>query len=97
MVKKEFSNLCLNGILLIEKLVWGADQSGLVPCSPLPIRVLKFNVDGASRGKPRPTGIRCVLHNSKGEVLLMFSKHVEVCDSNVVEVLAILEALRLFS
>lgn len=58
------------------------------------MRVLKFNVDGASRGKPGPMGIKCVLHNSKGEVLLMFSKHVGICDSNLVEVLAILEALR---
>ena len=69
----------------------------LVPCPPLPTRVLKFNVDGASRGKPRPMGIRCVLHNRKGEVLHMFLTHVGVYDSNVVEVLAILGVLRLFS
>lgn len=38
-----------------------------------------------------------VLHNCKGEFLLMFSKKVGVCDCNEAEVLAILEALRLFS
>ena len=38
-----------------------------------------------------------MLRNDKGEVLLMFSKHVGVRDSNKVELLAILEALRCFS
>ena len=38
-----------------------------------------------------------VLRNSKGDVFLMFSMHVGVCDSNEAEVLAILEGLRLFS
>ena len=37
-----------------------------------------------------------MLHNYKGEVLIMFSKHIGVCDSNIAEVLAILKALRLF-
>ena len=44
-----------------------------------------------------PAGIRGVFRNSKGDVVLMFSKHVGVCDSNEVEVLAILEDLRLLS
>lgn len=57
----------------------------------------KVNLDGASRGKPGPTGIGGVLRNSKSEVLLLFSKHVGVYDSNEEEVLAILEGLRLFS
>ena len=48
-----------------------------------------FNVKfGASMGKPR---------NDKGKVLIMFSKHIGVCDSNEAEVLAILEAIHLFS
>ena len=51
--------------------------------------VLKLNVDGASRGKPGLARIGGVIRNSKGEVLLMFSKHVGVCNSNEVEVLAI--------
>ena len=31
--------------------------------------VLKFNVDGAARGKPGPSGIGGVLRNSEGFVL----------------------------
>lgn len=57
-----------------------------------PSGVLEFNVDGFVRGKSGPMGIDGVLHNYKGEVLFMFSKHVSVCDSNEAEVLTILEA-----
>lgn len=39
--------------------------------------VLKFNFDGASRGKPRLASIGGVLRNDKGEVLII-SKHVGV-------------------
>ena len=38
-----------------------------------------------------------MLRNRKGKVLLMFFKNVGVCNSNVAEVLAILEGLTLFS
>ena len=48
------------------------------------------------QGKPRPSGIRSVLRDDKGDVLLMFSKNIVVKESNEAEVLAILEALRLF-
>lgn len=51
-------------------------ESGLLV--PLSESVLKFNVDGASRAKPGRVGIRGVLRNYKGEVLLMFSKNVGV-------------------
>lgn len=44
--------------------------------SPPSFRCLKFNVDGAARGKPRLVGIGGVLRNHKGEVLFLFSKHV---------------------
>ena len=37
-----------------------------------------------------------MLHNTKGKVLLRFSKHAYVCNCNEVEVLAILEALPLY-
>lgn len=37
-----------------------------------------------------------MLSNTKGEVLLMFPKHVSICDSNEAKVLSILEALWLF-
>eukprot|EP00268_Persea_americana_P068026 TRINITY_DN9427_c0_g1_i1.p1 TRINITY_DN9427_c0_g1~~TRINITY_DN9427_c0_g1_i1.p1 ORF type:complete len:120 (+),score=19.95 TRINITY_DN9427_c0_g1_i1:825-1184(+) len=66
----------------------------LVPPS---LGVLKFNVDGAARGKPRPAGIGGVLRNSKGEVLFTFSKPIGIRDSKEAEVLAILKALCYFS
>lgn len=54
-----------------------------------PIGALKSNVDGASRSKLGLTGIRGVLHNSMGKVLVIFSKYVRICDSHEVEVLAV--------
>ena len=60
-----------------------------------PRGLLKFNVDGATRDKPGLAGIGGVLRNDKDEVLLLFSKSVGIRDSNEVEVLAILEALRI--
>lgn len=61
--------------------------------------VLKSNVDGAARGKgkPSPTGLSGALRDSKGIVSCMFSKSVEIRDSNEAKVMAILEALKLFS
>ena len=56
---------------------------------PPPIGKLKFNVNGAEIGKPRPAGIGGVLRNDKGEVLLMLSKSVGIRYSNEAEVLAI--------
>ena len=52
---------------------------------------LKFNVEGAAKGKPGPTEIGGVLCNSRGGVLFVFSKHVAVCNSNEAELLANLE------
>lgn len=45
-----------------------------------PIVVLKFNVDDAAHGKLRPAGVGGILRNHTWEVLLMFSKYVEVKD-----------------
>lgn len=58
---------------------------------------LKFNVDGASRGKPRSAAIGSIFRNCKGEILFVSLKYVGIKDSNEAEVLAILEALRIFS
>ena len=58
-----------------------------------PYGMLKFNVDGVARGKPRPSRVRGVLHNSNGVIPFIFSKHVGIYDSNEAEVLAILKAL----
>lgn len=58
--------------------------------------VLKFHVDGAASSKLGPAGIGGVLRNHKGELLYMFSKNVGIKDSNEAEILAILEALRIY-
>lgn len=55
---------------------------------------MKLNVDGAM-GKPKPAGIRDVLHNSD-DCLVMFSRNVGILELNEANVLAILEALHLF-
>lgn len=65
--------------------------------TPLPPGVFKLNVDGASKGKLGPLCAGGVLRNSKGKVLLMFFKSRGIQESNETEVLAILEAIRLFS
>lgn len=54
-------------------------------------------MDGASWGNPGPEGIRGVLVSSKDVLLLVFSKNMGICDSNVAEVLAISKGLGLFS
>ena len=54
-------------------------------------------MDGASRVKLSPAGVGGVLRNGKGDFLIIFSKPIDVCDSLEAEVLAILEALRLYS
>ena len=71
-------------------------MNAFVPRSPPLVGILKFNVDGAPRCKPGPAGVGGVLRSSNGEVLLLFSKNVGVCDSNEAEVLVILEDLRFF-
>lgn len=58
---------------------------------------MKFKIDSAVREKPGPTGIGGVLRNDKGVVLCLFSNGVGIGDSNEAEVLAILEAPRIFS
>lgn len=58
-----------------------------------PPRVPKFNITQRKLGQ---AGIGRVLQDDKGVVLAMFPKAVGVKDSNEAELLAILEALRLF-
>ena len=96
LIRKEFSNFSLNDIIYN----WEACMVCSVPrimkvevwCPPAR-GLLKFNVDGAARGKPGPAGVGGVLRDHKGDVLLMFSKNVGIKESNETEVLAILEAL----
>eukprot|EP00268_Persea_americana_P068029 TRINITY_DN9427_c0_g3_i1.p1 TRINITY_DN9427_c0_g3~~TRINITY_DN9427_c0_g3_i1.p1 ORF type:complete len:256 (+),score=22.30 TRINITY_DN9427_c0_g3_i1:1157-1924(+) len=100
LIRKEFSNFSIDDITVNWEACMGCGPSKMriyVHWSPSPIGMLKFNVDGAARGKPGPASIGGVLRNSRGEVLFMFSKSVGVCDSNKAEVLAILEALQYFS
>lgn len=59
--------------------------------------MLKFDVDGAAKGKPGPTGIGGVLRNSDGCVLALFSKNVSCMESNEAQKVAILKALRIFT
>lgn len=58
--------------------------------------VLRFNVDGAMRGKPRQAVVEGVLHNEVEVVLVWFSENVGIMESNEEEVVAILEALWIF-
>ena len=60
-----------------------------ISLSQHPTGFVKFNVDRAASGKPGLVGIGGRLHNEKGEVLSMFSKHVVVNYSNEAGVLAI--------
>lgn len=58
--------------------------------------MLKFNVNGATKGKLGPPGVGVVLRNRNGIVLALSSKHVGCMESNEAEVVAILEALQIF-
>ncbi|KAK2649662.1 hypothetical protein Ddye_017151 [Dipteronia dyeriana] len=56
---------------------------------------LKFNVDGSSRGNPRPAGISGVLRDSRGKIICLFSLYMGIFDSNLMELLAIEKACSL--
>ncbi|OMO61107.1 hypothetical protein CCACVL1_23740 [Corchorus capsularis] len=58
---------------------------------------LKFNVDGAAKGKPGPAGIGGVLRDENGKIWMDFSKSMGIMDSNEAELCAIREAILLFS
>ncbi|XVF79235.1 hypothetical protein PTKIN_Ptkin14bG0204400 [Pterospermum kingtungense] len=62
-----------------------------------PLGYVKFNVDGASLGKPGQEGIGGILCDHQGRVLIRFSKSIGLADSNLAELLAIREALIVFS
>lgn len=54
-------------------------------------------MDGVASDKLVPTNIGEFLPNHEGEIMFMFPKHVGVRGSNEAELLAILEALCIFS
>ena len=57
---------------------------------------MKFNVDGASRGKPGHAGIGGLLRDDKGKVWMEFSKSIGISESNEAEICAIREAILMF-
>lgn len=57
---------------------------------------LKFNMDGAAKGKPGLAGVGGVLRNNHGVVMAIISKSAGVKKSNEAEVIAILEELQTF-
>lgn len=69
--KKEFEKLWVDEVLFNWKVSLYSAASKVRKmdfCVPPSQGVLKFNVDGATRGKPDPAGIGGVLRNSDGVV-----------------------------
>ncbi|XVE83735.1 hypothetical protein DITRI_Ditri16bG0110200 [Diplodiscus trichospermus] len=60
------------------------------------VRELKFNVDGASVGKPGPAGIGGILRDYLGNVRIKFSKSIRVAELNLAEIMAVKESFILF-
>ncbi|KAK2653607.1 hypothetical protein Ddye_013463 [Dipteronia dyeriana] len=60
--------------------------------TPLARDVLKFNVDGSTRGAPRAAGMRGVLWTSSGRVMCLFSKHLGHRESNTAGIMVIHKA-----
>ncbi|XP_022734201.1 uncharacterized protein LOC111287794 [Durio zibethinus] len=50
-------------------------------------------MDGSAIGKPGLADVESIIHDWKERVLLMFSKNIGVKDSNLAELLAMIEAL----
>ncbi|KAK3223312.1 hypothetical protein Dsin_010337 [Dipteronia sinensis] len=59
------------------------------------VGVLKFNVDGSSRGNPGPAGIGGVLRKHDGAMLGIFSSFIGCHHSSFAEIAAILKACQL--
>lgn len=75
--------------------MWLGKGEEIGPLISPPNGVLKLNIDGVTKGKPRPAKIGVVLHNHKGRVMLMFSKNVATKESNGAKVMTVLEALHI--
>lgn len=63
----------------------------VIPWTLSLVGVLNFNMDGDSRGKLALAGIGGLHCNSKGEILLLFSKNAGVKESNEIEVMTVLK------
>ncbi|KAK2643836.1 hypothetical protein Ddye_019031 [Dipteronia dyeriana] len=68
------------------------DMGGWIP---LPSDVLKFNVDGSTRGSSAQAGIRGVLRDSRSNILCSFSIGIGVQDVITAEILVIAKACEL--
>ncbi|XVE93450.1 hypothetical protein REPUB_Repub01dG0193700 [Reevesia pubescens] len=55
--------------------------------------MVKFNIDGSSRGSPVPTSCGGVLRNCDGTNIAFFSGPIGMHDANIADLLAILIAL----
>jgi len=67
-------------------------RTGVMWSPPMTNR-FKWNVDGFSIGKPGPSGIGGVLRNHHGILLGIFSLSVEILDSNIAELRAVVKAI----
>lgn len=67
----------------------------VLPWAPAPPNRLKWNTDGSAIGKPGPDGIGDVLRDWKGDFICIFSILAAVLGSNLVEILALQQALEL--
>ncbi|XWS63730.1 hypothetical protein CRYUN_Cryun06bG0126500 [Craigia yunnanensis] len=63
----------------------------------LPLGSLKFNMDRLARGKPGLASIGGVLKDCMAATKAVFFKAISVADSNIAELLAVREALRIFT
>ena len=52
-----------------------------------------LNVDGLAMGNPGPAGIREVIRDSKWQVLFVFSKSIRIADSNLAELMVVVNVL----
>ncbi|KAK9032724.1 hypothetical protein V6N11_056981 [Hibiscus sabdariffa] len=73
--------------ITVNRKEWGPPSVGSV----------KFNTDGAVKGYYGPAGIGGVLRDHNGRILMNFSKHIGMSDPVSAEILAIKEALVLFT
>ncbi|KAK3227024.1 hypothetical protein Dsin_006886 [Dipteronia sinensis] len=81
-------------LALIRRWIWKQRKSGVRWNYPT-VRVLKFNVDGSSRGNQGPIGIDSILRKHDGAMLCMFSAYIGCNHSSFVEITAILKSCQL--
>lgn len=58
------------------------------------VGVFKLNFDGSSLGNPSPNGFDCVIHDSKGEVVIIIADPIGVANSTKAELMGFLMGLR---